>query len=284
MRDQGYSRTARKVAINLLSLAQRPGWRERLGAELVDAVRDLLRLSGVASERMLRAAEHPFSLKVFDAIEPLAPAQLDSLGLRKIYFEERVRESLEAGAQQQLVLGAGFDTLAFRLAKRYADRRFFEIDHPATAQRKRRGIEAMGRPSNLQLLAADLGEVPLAIALEQAEGWDPNAPSVICLEGLTMYLSRAENLALLRALFALTGPGSRVVLTHVRIAEDGQLGFGGFAGKLSRWSLKLMGEPWRWGTKDADLPAFTTQAGWHVQTELSTRGGVESFATLARDS
>ena len=58
--------------------------------------------------------------------------------LRKRWIEDAVRGALARGCRQVVVLGAGFDTLAARLAPQFPAVRFIEIDHPATQAVKRR--------------------------------------------------------------------------------------------------------------------------------------------------
>src|SRR5436853_188733 len=50
------------------------------------------------------------------------------VGLRKRWIEENVRNAINAGCSQVVVLGAGFDTLAYRLHQEYADVHWWEID------------------------------------------------------------------------------------------------------------------------------------------------------------
>jgi O-methyltransferase involved in polyketide biosynthesis len=69
---------------------------------------------------------------------------------------------------------------------------FFEIDHPATARLKAKGIDAMGRRKNLCLIAEDLGKRKLVDVLKTNESWDQSAQTVIVAEGLVMYLPPEE--------------------------------------------------------------------------------------------
>ena len=73
---------------------------------------------------------------------------IDGIWMRKLYMEQQVRQFLErhmatstynnALFLQVLVIGAGYDTLAYRLALEYQDSNvaFIELDHPATGQAK----------------------------------------------------------------------------------------------------------------------------------------------------
>jgi O-methyltransferase involved in polyketide biosynthesis len=62
--------------------------------------------------------------------------------LRKRYLEDAARDALNAGVRQLVVFGAGFDTLALRLAGSFPDAEFFELDHPATQAIKTRALPA----------------------------------------------------------------------------------------------------------------------------------------------
>jgi O-methyltransferase involved in polyketide biosynthesis len=66
---------------------------------------------------------------------------------------------------QILVLEAGYDTIGWRLAPVFPSVNFFEIDHPATARFKARGIKAMGQRDNLHLIPEDLGKHKLVDVL-----------------------------------------------------------------------------------------------------------------------
>ena len=51
---------------------------------------------------------------------------------RSRFMEDKLAESVAAGAAQYLILGAGLDTSAYRGVATTADIRIFEVDHPAT--------------------------------------------------------------------------------------------------------------------------------------------------------
>lgn len=66
----------------------------------------------------------------------MMPGQFVAFAHRKAFCERQVREGIGAGASQVLVLGAGYDTMGWRLAPEFSGVSFFEIDHPATARLK----------------------------------------------------------------------------------------------------------------------------------------------------
>jgi Leucine carboxyl methyltransferase len=68
--------------------------------------------------------------------------------LRKCYIENQVRRLLPS-VKQVLVLGAGYDTLAHRLAREFPNLIFCEVDHPATSKVKLRALQRLLRTENL---------------------------------------------------------------------------------------------------------------------------------------
>src|SRR5262245_4458404 len=70
---------------------------------------------------------------------PLAgtPAELTTFVLcRHRAIDDRLAAALDAGVEQVVVLGAGYDTRAWRFAEQLAGRPVWEVDFPATARRK----------------------------------------------------------------------------------------------------------------------------------------------------
>ncbi|MFC1817069.1 class I SAM-dependent methyltransferase, partial [Thermodesulfobacteriota bacterium] len=116
---------------------------------------------------------------VYMAFDWMMPGQFEAFAHRKAFCERQAREGIAAGVSQVLGLGAGYDTLGWRLAPEFADVNFFEIDHPATARLKAKGIDVMGQRANLHLIAEDLGERQLVDVLHGNAVWNPAAVTVI---------------------------------------------------------------------------------------------------------
>jgi methyltransferase (TIGR00027 family) len=285
VRTEAPSTTARKVALNIVSLGTRKHLTEVLPPGIVEATADLLVAGGVVGPRTLRFARSWLADGIYRSLDWLMPGQFEAFAHRKAFCERQARKGIEAGARQVLVLGAGYDTLGWRLAPEFEDVDFFEIDHLATATIKARGIEAMGSRPNHHLMAEDLGRRGLVEVLQDAEAWIGGAPSVIIAEGLLMYLSPAAVGDLLRQCAEVTGPGSRLAFTYLGTRPDGRPDAGPWTWLWLR-SLESSGEPWLWSIRPAELDSFLRDHGWTLdrgQTIGSARRGVEFFG-LAVDS
>lgn len=182
------------------------------------------------------------------------------------------------------MLGAGYDTLGWRLAPEFTEVNFFEIDRPGTAVFKAKGIERMGQRDNLYLLAKDLGADKLVDVLNAHPSWDTTASTAIVAEGLLMYLSPPAVQELFRQCGAIAGGGSRIVFTYVGTREDGQPDAGSWT-KLVLWSLKAGGEPWLWSILPDRLEEFLAEVQWTNVLDLvesSAKHGVEYFGVAIK--
>ena len=282
MRRDRPSRTAVQVGRVVVLLAHEERYAALPPPGLAEAVRRLLMAAGALKERHLRLFRAGWYQRLAHWSEKLAePGHYLHLGLRKRWVEDETVAALEAGAGQVLVMGAGMDTLALRLAPRFPEVAFVELDHPASQRAKRRAIERAageigGVPANLRFLAADLAAgVPLDEPLAACEAWRPSARSVVVAEGLLMYLEEPAVRAGFEALHRSTGPGSRVLFTYVRRWSEGRLDLRKRSRLLSA-VMKLAGEPIVWGIVEDDLPGFLAGLGFRLA------GGLERFDLRAR--
>ena len=261
------SQTARKVALNILTLSRKPGMDQVLPAGSADATAHLLVAAGAVGPKTVQWARSPRMVSVYQAFDWMLPGQFEAFAYRKAFCELQVREGIGAGATQVLVLGAGYDTMGWRLASEFSEVKFFEIDHPATASLKARGIEAMGGRDNLFLIQEDLGERQLVDVLKAREPWDQRAGTVIVAEGLLQYLPAEAVRDLFTQCALITGAGSRMAFTYIPSGDNGRPDAGPWSGLLL-WLLKRGGEPWLWSIRPEELGHFLSGTGWTVAPEL----------------
>lgn len=284
MRKEKPSMTAKKVALNIVTLGAKPEMTQVLPSGIVDATAELLVTSGVVSKTSVRFAQSQKMISVYKAFDWMLPGQFEAFGYRKAFCEYQVRDGIDADAKQVLVLGAGYDTLGWRLAPEFPDVNFFEIDHPSTARLKARGIKAMGQRDNLCLIAEDLGERKLVDILKSSELWDETARTVIIAEGLVMYLSSEAVRELFYQCAVITGSGSRMAFSYIPTGEDGRPYVGRWTG-LMLWLQKMVGEPWLWSLRPEELNLFLRETGWENAPKLArgtTKVGVEFLGVATK--
>lgn len=271
------SKTARKVALNVVTLGAKPEMDGVLPPGIVEATAKILVESGAVGTIAVRLSRSPKMVAVYEALDWMMPGQFQAFGYRKAFCEHQVREGIGVGATQVLVLGAGYDTLGWRLAPEFAGVSFFEIDHPGTSCLKAKGIHAMGSRDNLQLIAEDLGKRRLVDVVKADNSWAPEAQTVIVAEGLLMYLPPEAVQDLLKQCAEITGSGSRIAFTYIGAGVDGRPDVGHWTG-LVLWILKSSGEPWLWSINPQELDRFLEKTGWKNAPDLvgtTNKHGVE---------
>jgi methyltransferase (TIGR00027 family) len=134
---------------------------------------------------------------------------------RKRYIDEKLNDALNAGIQSVVVLGAGFDTLAYRLSD-LASRQVYEVDFPQIIQSKKVELQRLfGRvPTHVKLVSMDFESQELEVVLQQ-EGYSGAKPAFFVWEGVTQYISETAVRKIFE-FFRKAAPGSQLAFTYVR--------------------------------------------------------------------
>jgi len=263
MKNKIPSKTARKVALNLVTLGSKLGMDKLLPSEVVDSTARLLVESGAVSQSTVRFSRTQTAVGMYVAFDWMMPGQFEAFAHRKVFCESKVRQSIAAGIRQVLILGAGYDTLGWRLAPEFPDVQFCEVDHPSTSSLKAIGIGTMGPRDNLHLIAEDLGVHPLQDFLGADSVWDSKAPSLIVAEGLLMYLPAAAVEDLFKQCAAISGEGSLIAFTYIGQHGDGRPDAGPWT-DLILSILKANSEPWLWSIRPEELVLFLEKTDWMI--------------------
>lgn len=207
----------------------------------------------------------------------LVPAFLDfgwpytrSSGVvRTRMIDDLVREAIRAGAKQLVLLGAGFDSRAYRLDEARGIR-IFEVDHPATQRAKRERLQrGLKRPpENVHFVEVDFEKDNLEFKLKGA-GFDEKSPAVVLWEGVVSYLTEPAVNANLTVLARLLAPRSQLIVTYVhKGALDGSVTFRG----SRRWKswVRRSGEPFLFGFDPTTLAESVGRHGFLLQSDVST--------------
>lgn len=261
------SLTAFVVTATVARLGATPRWRGILGDDAVRLAEAFRRRApDTPSARLVAALPTPMLVGALEAA--FVPGMAWHYLFRKAWIEAEARCALARGARQLLVLGAGFDTLAFRLARAYPDLAAVEVDRPATQARKRAVLDGEGEvPANLHLVPADLGTRGLDVVLDGCGALAPDVPTVVVSEGVLMYLREAEVEALLRALHA----SFRVDLTVLVGAIATPDAEGGLRLRAADRLLGASGERTHWACPRDRMASFLGPLGFAVADAVTYR-------------
>lgn len=160
---------------------------------------------------------------------------------RMTFFDDALNRYL-ATIKQLVILGAGFDTRAFRLPKE-ALVQSYEVDTPQTQAVKREMLEKAGiDPSGVRFVTADFEKEDWLTRLVEA-GFDPGRPAFFLWEGVIMYLDRSAVEETLRQI-ASTARGSVVAFDYF---TSEALESNDFYWRYGRAMTKAAGEPMKFG-------------------------------------
>lgn len=224
----------------------------------------------VLGERMpdrLRAFDVPDSEKAWEflAQRGVLPVVLHH-HTRTRYIDEVLEKSLADGAKQIVILGAGFDSRAYRFTKELRGGTVFEVDFPPTQEYKKKRVrEVLGSiPREVVFVPIDFTKERLGDVLRNA-GYSPAKKSLFIWEGVTYYLPLDAIDETLRFVAKNSAHGSGIVFDYffASFLNDPDPGFV----KL-RESLAKIGEPFIFGFPDGKLAEFLSQRGLKLIEDL----------------
>lgn len=190
----------------------------------------------------------------------LAAARLCAVS-RSVFTERLLRES---GVAQYVVLGAGLDTSAHRVAP--GGVRVWLIDRPGVlAWRKHlfalAGLTDVGTP-----VGCDVGNTEVVDELRKA-GLDVSRPVFVSWLGVSMYLTPGTVQAVFAQLRRLAH-GSHMVVDYVLPCELRDHNGTAYA-QIVAAAVGANGEPWLSTPRPQDVTDWLTRAGWDTVDDVS---------------
>lgn len=150
------------------------------------------------------------------ATERIMPGIYGFALARTKHMDAIVREEASAGIDSLVILGAGYDTRAYRMPEELSGVRVIEVDRPATSEDKRRRLrKALGSvPSHVTFLEVDLTRQDL---LEQlaGRGHELSARTLFLLSGVSMYLPEEAMLKLLDQVAAHSSERTSLLFDYI---------------------------------------------------------------------
>lgn len=179
--------------------------------------------------------------------------------------EDLLGAAVERGVSQYVLLGAGFDTFAYR--NPHLDLQVYELDHPATQSVKRRRLEyaQIAIPANVSYIRADLGEVTLAQALASSR-FDASRPAVFAWLGVVPYLELPAIQAVLSYIGSLP---ARTELVFDYGVPPASLNFVArfFYRRIAK-RVEEAGEPWKTFFTPRGIDGLLRECGFEIVQDL----------------
>ena len=241
------------------------------------------------AEPLVRAVGIPFFTDLLDGRldtsvfgeggQERAEAMVAGMAMRTKFFDDYFSAAADRGIRQAVILAAGLDSRAYRLAWPEGTV-VYEVDQPDVIDFKTTTMAGLGAvpTATRRAVGIDLrADWPAAL---REQGFDATVPTAWLAEGLLIYLPPQAQDRLLDTLTALSTPGSAVATEYVPGIED----FGATRSTEMASNLRAHG-------LDLDMPAliysgprnnvmdYLRGMGWQVTgvpgAELFLRSGLQ---------
>jgi methyltransferase (TIGR00027 family) len=213
----------------------------------------------------------------------LLPGAVSHWMRRKREIDRLARDAAANGFTQLVVIGAGLDSLAFRLARERLYPCVVFADHPSTLKviKQALGADAEGAAQGIGFTSVDLAQQDINAVLAAVPGFDRTRPTLIVIEGVLMYLPEAAVARVLQSIAALPNPRLRLIISWM-VAEPGKpVGFASQSRFIPGW-LARRSEPMLWGSTPAAMPTFLDGLGWSNTQVIDLTGDDPSEPAEAR--
>jgi len=197
------------------------------------------------------------------------PGSQTSLIARTRLIDDYLASALASGMRQVVLLGAGFDSRAYRMPDG-GRVQFFEIDHPNTSvTKKARVLRSLGTlPEHVRYVPVDFQRESLRKALGES-GFEPAVRSLFLWEGVSNYLTE-EAVRATVLLISTLAPGTQLIFTYVdeAVIRNPSASIGGR--EVQRTFAKLQ-EPWTFGIRPDHAAVFFNECGLCLDSDLSAK-------------
>jgi methyltransferase (TIGR00027 family) len=206
------------------------------------------------------------------------PGIIGNLLCRTRFIDDMLSAVLKEGLDQVVILGAGFDSRAYRIPN-IDKTHVFEVDHPATQARKKERLQQLlgNIPPYVTFVPIDFDKEKLEDVMTTA-GFRTGAKTFFIWEGVTQYITTEAVDATFRYIIHFAGMGSGIIFTYIQLA----IVEGSVRSKVDQKVVafaKRMGMPWIFGIEPAQVDQFLTDR----ELELVEHVGASNYQALYLD-
>jgi methyltransferase (TIGR00027 family) len=215
--------------------------------------------------------------------ELLLPGFHAYFAVRTRYLDDYLRSCIEDGLEQLVILGAGYDSRAYRFEELKARAKVFEVDHPATQRVKLAQLKRIfgTLPHHVSYVPVDFGKEVLEDKLRES-GYDERLKTLFIWEGVTYYIAAESVDATLAFVAKNSGKGSSVIFDYTYPAV-----VAGTAkqreSKAWRTAVRRFGEPLVFGIEASAVEDYLSRRGFHKVNNATHEFFKKSYFTGANE-
>lgn len=201
---------------------------------------------------------------------------------RSRYAEDQLKQAINKGINQYVLVGAGLDSFVLRQLHYYPKLRIFEVDHPDTQYHKKQKLEQLGDISDqIEFVSIDFEKESIADALTRS-CFDSNQAAFFAWLGTTHYLENHTTLATLDSIAQIAASGSEVVLDY-SIDFNELKGIEKIGTQFVAIFTQVLGEPLQGQFKPLDLHHQVEKIGFRVLEDLSGEALTQRYFHMRAD-
>ena len=197
----------------------------------------------------------------------IIPNAQNSVVVRHRYMDEYLEDCINAGIEQLVILGAGYDSRAYRFDRLSGKVRVFEVDHPDTLAAKVKKVKKVfgALPDHVVYVPIDFNSEKLSEGLFES-GYNKNMRTLFIWEGVTVYLTNSGVDETLSFVSNNSGDGSSIIFDYAyRSSLDGTL----YPEEARKWraAFEQRSEAPRFGLEENEIENYLVARGFsHVKS------------------
>lgn len=207
----------------------------------------------------------------------LAPGFHEHIISRTRFLDDLIEKSAEEGVDQYVILGAGYDSRAYRLALP-SSLNIFEVDQPEVQSRKLNKLpKELSNSKNITYVSVDFAHQSLTERLLNA-GFDQTKSTIFTLEGVTQYITKeAFNMTMKEIAMLSREANSIFFLSYVNeLLNTNPKDCFGMGYKNPEKKAKLIknlsakaGEPWISFYSAEEIESVLSQNGYSIKENVN---------------
>jgi methyltransferase (TIGR00027 family) len=216
-------------------------------------------------------------------LDQALPGLSEFMIARTAYFDEKFLTALQKQVSQIVLLGAGYDTRAFRFANSNKGTRIIELDIAPTQERKAACIKKarLSLPTELTLSSIDFNRDDLLDVLRNA-GWQQSDHTLFIWEGVSYYLEPEAVLNTLQFFNGQAAAGSTLVFDYsIKLTDENIDNYYGAASFQKTMAEHHSGEKLLFSIPEEELSSFIDQQGLSLIENLNQEQIENKYLTNA---
>ena len=181
---------------------------------------------------------------------------------RSRYMDDYLQVCINNGIEQLIILGAGYDSRAYRFDELKKGIKVFEVDHPATQKVKMEKLKRIfgNLPEHVTYVSIDFDREKLPEKLIE-NGYDRKMKTLFIWEGVTYYITAEAVDETLAFVANNSGTGSSIILDYLppSVTEENSESK---EAKAIRRLVARSGEALCFGLEKDTIEAFLSQRGF----------------------